>query len=166
MRPIIVGMNNPVSTRPGHELYPLPEGCTGNRLWKMLHSRTGASMRQYVDAFERRNLVVGKEWDRLAARARAYEVVCELRDSGRTVVVLGQEVRAAFDYVIGGDGWANLSNDRGGLPPLLVHPQQAAGCTWRQVPHPSGLNRWYNDPKNVKLVELLMEELYVEYTGR
>src|ERR1700726_3647146 len=97
-------MNNPVSTRPGHELYPLPDGCTGHRLWTMLHARTGATMRQYVDAFERRNLVRGREWDRIAARARALEVVVELVGTGRTIVLLGQEVRAACHYVLKDQG--------------------------------------------------------------
>lgn len=166
MKPILVGMNNPISTRPGHELYPAPEGCTGHRLWQMLHARTGASRVQYLDSFERRNLVRGREWDRVAARARAYEVVQELRDSGRTVVLLGQSVREAFDYVLknnGLDTWAIPCGDPAGIPPVLVHPRVRAGVTWRQIPHPSGRNLWYNEEENRKIVELLMEELYVEY---
>ena len=159
MKPILIGMNNPISTRPGHELYPAPEGCTGWRLWRMLNARTGASRIQYLDTFERRNLVVGKEWDRLAARARAYEVVQELRDSGRTVVLLGQSVREAFHYVL--EEWHGVPV--GGLPALLIHPQQVEGVTWRQVPHPSGRNLWFNEPENRKVVELLLEELYWRY---
>lgn len=158
-------MNTPISSRPGHKLYPAPDGCTGHRLWQLLNARTSASRVQYLDSFERRNLVRGPMWDQLAARARAYEVVCELRDSGRTIVLLGQEVRMAFDFALRDDvpsprlgAW-----DTGGLPPLLIHPQQAAGCTWRQVPHPSARVTWYDRPENVKLVELLMEELYNEY---
>ncbi len=106
--------------------------------------------------------MIAKEWDRLAARARAYEMVCELRGSGRTVVLLGQSVREAFDYVMGDDTRVHVG-DLAGLPPLLVHPQMAGGCTWRQIPHPTGRNLFYNDPDNRKVVELLMEELYVEY---
>lgn len=163
MKPVIVGMNNPISTRPGHELYPAPDGCTGHRLWQLLNTRTGASRVQYLDSFERRNLVRGPMWDRLAARARAYEVVCELRDSGRTIVLLGQEVRMAFDFALRNEQFDWSDGLRQGLPPLLIHPQQAAGCTWRQVPHPSARVTWYDRPENVKLVELLMEELYNEY---
>jgi hypothetical protein len=94
MKPILIGMNNPVSTRTGHELYPLPVGCTGHRIWDMLHQRTRATMREYVEAFERRNLVTGVQWDRTKARARAYETLIELRGSGRTVVLLGNSVRS------------------------------------------------------------------------
>jgi hypothetical protein len=155
MKPILCGMNNPLSTRPGHELYPAPEGCTGHRLWRMLNARTGAFRQHYLDTFERRNLVRGLEYDKLKARARAHEMVMELRDSGRTVVLLGQDVRRAFDHALGG-----------ALPPVLIHPTVAGGCTWRQIPHPSGRNLYYNDPENRKVVELLMEELYVEYRRR
>ncbi len=120
----------------------------------MLRERTGARRGQYLDAFERRNLVTGLEWNRPAARARACEIVQELQGSGRVVVLLGRSVQEAFNYAMPGA----LP-----LPPLLVHPQESCGCTWRQIPHPSGRNLWYNDPENKKVVELLMEELYVEY---
>ena len=171
MKPILIGMNNPISTRPGHELYPAPEGCTGHRLWQMLHARTGASRLMYLECFERRNLVAGREYERISARARAYEIVTELRDSGRTVVLLGQEVREAFHYVLRNEvtrNWRELPEGTriSGLPPLLVHPQTAVGVTWRQVPHPSGRNTWYNSRENCEVVELLMEELYVEYVER
>ncbi len=161
-RPLLIGMNNPISTRPGHELYPHPEGCTGHRLWRMLHDRTNASRAAYLDAFERRNLVRGLEWNRLAARARAYEMVVELYGSGRTVVLLGQSVREAFDFVMKGLP-AAMGGATNGLPPVLIHPQEAGGCIWRQIPHPSGRNLWFNDAANAKLVGMLMEELYVEY---
>ncbi len=141
-----MGMNNPVSTLPGYELYPLPEGCSGHRLWRMLSERTGATMRQYRDTFDRTNLVRGQDYDGTRARARAHELTIALENSGRTVVLLGQAVRAAF-----------------GHPRLLVHPQEIGGCTWRQVPHPSGRCLWYNDAENRKVVAMLLEELYVEY---
>lgn len=140
-------MNNPVSTLPGHELYPVPKGCTGHRLWTMLAARTGAKMTEYRDTFERRNLVRGVTFDKLHAKARAHEITCELENSGRTIVLLGQDVRKAF-----------------GHPPVLIHPQVIGGCTWRQIPHPSGRNMYYNDPENKKVVELLLEELYVQFT--
>lgn len=170
MRPILIGQNNPLSTRPGHELYPAPDGCTGHRLWRMLHARTGAFRQQYLDAFERRNLVRGMQFDRMRARASAYEFVCELSGSGRTIVLLGNAVREAFHWVLKDHGCLVQSgaldcdpHEIHGLPPVLIHPQQVAGCTWRQVPHPSGRNLWYNSEKNRHVVELLMEELYVEY---
>ncbi len=143
-KPILIGMNNPVNVGVGYELYPSPEGCTGHRLWRMLNERTGASRSAYLDAFERRNLVRHKLYDRTIARLNAADIQRELRGTGRHVVLLGREVQQAFAH-----------------PPLLIHPQVIGGCTWRQLPHPSGRNFWYNDPDNVKLAELLLEELYV-----
>jgi hypothetical protein len=160
-KPLLIGMNNPVSLRPGHELYPLPEGCTGNRLWKMLNERTGATITDYIRTFERRNLVRGMHYDRQRARARAFEMWQELKGSGRTVVLLGAAVREAFDYVA--KGQCGILQGETGIPPLLVHPQEAGGCTWRQIPHPSGRNLFYNEPKNREVVALLMEELYNGY---
>lgn len=150
MRPVLIGMNNPVSQAPGHELYPHPDGCTGHRLWSMLRERLPhVSRRDYLDSFDRRNLVTGAVFYRAEARAAAERTYAELWGSGRTVVLLGEQVRRAF-----------------GHPRLLLHPQENGGCTWRQLPHPSGRNLWYNDPQHRKLAGVLMEELYVAYTGR
>lgn len=167
LRPILIGMNNPVSTAPGHELYPLPEGCTGNRLWKMLQWRVpDASMRDYVETFERRNLVRGVDYDGMVARKNARAVVAELGGSGCTVVLLGRAVQAAFHLALAEVPLLTAySGETKGLPPLLVYPQQAGGCTWRQIPHPSGRNLFYNDPKNREVVALLLEELYLVYHG-
>lgn len=143
-------MNNPVSQAPGHELYPAPEGCTGHRLWSMLNGRRPEVTRKmYLDAFERRNLVVGVHFDKKLAQAAAERVYAEFWGSGRTVVLLGRDVQKAFGPM--------------GVPPLLVHPQISGGTTWRQVPHPSGRNLWYNEKKHTDLVAVLLEELYVGY---
>lgn len=148
MRPILIGMNNPLSLAPGHELYPHPPGCTGHRLWSMLNERLPiVTRRRYLDTFERRNLVVGTQYDKRIARASASLIYAELWGSGRVVVLLGNAVRDAF----------------GDVPPLLLHPQLIGGCTWRQIPHPSGRNLWYNVPENRKLVGVLLEELYAAY---
>ena len=148
-KPILIGMNNPISFESGHELFPAPEGCTGHRLWRLLTARTGASRKDYLETFERRNLVRGSVFIKMAARTRAAEITRELFGSGRVVVLLGREVQSAF-----------------AIPPLLVHPQVIGGCTWRQLPHPSGRNMWYNEPENVRVAELLMEELYVQFHER
>jgi hypothetical protein len=106
-------------------------------------------MANYRDVFERRNLIRGSTWDAVHAKARAHEVACELHGSGRTVVLLGQDVRQAF-----------------GHPRLLIHPQEIGGVVWRQLPHPSGRNTWYNKEENKKLAELLLEELYNGYLSQ
>lgn len=143
MRPLILGMNNPISSAPEHALFPAPEGCTWHRLWVMLHDRTQASRGAYLQAFERRNLVLGRRWSPVMAREAAGPLIEELRGSGRTVVVLGAEVRDALR-----------------LPRLLIKPQELHGVVWRQLPHPSGRNLWFNNPENRELACLLLEELY------
>lgn len=146
-KPILWGMNNPLSSSEGHQLYPAPEGCTGHRLYKMLHERLPhVNRRNYLDTFDRRNLVTGRQWSSTLGHAEAERAFAALWGSGRTIVLLGEDVRRCF-----------------GHPRLLVEPQEIGGCTWRQIPHPSGRNIWYNSARHRKMVGVLLEELYEEY---
>ena len=146
-KPVLIGMNNPLSSMDGHQLFPAPEGCTGHRIWKMLQERLPhVSRRSYLDTFERRNLVVGQQWSSTLGRSEAERVFAEFWGSGRVIVLLGEDVRRAF-----------------GHPRLVVEPQLIGGCTWRQVPHPSGRNLWYNSVNHRKMVGTLLEELYENY---
>lgn len=144
LRPVLIGMNNPISSRPEYVLYPEPAGCTGWRLWKLLEARTGASKRDYLRAFDRLNLVTGQRWSMPEARKEVERLRPQL--AGRVVVLLGQDVRLAF-----------------GVPRLLIHPQEVDGITFRQLPHPSGLNLWFNSETNRSLASMLLEELYNDH---
>src|SRR5580765_7245676 len=93
-RPIIIGMSNPLSTDPTHALYPAPPGCSGHRLWAMLHEVSGATRREYVDGFDRRNLIAGP-WDKGAARDAARRFSSAVSQE-TIVVVLGQEAARAL----------------------------------------------------------------------
>lgn len=151
-RPLLVGMNNSLSVEPEHALYPLPDGCTGNRLWKMLHNETGATMQQYLAAFERTNLVVGP-WDKSAGRESAASMLPGL--SGRTVVLLGKAVLASFAGVPKvlsvGDRWDLAARGK---------PGEFEPAMFYALPHPSGRNPWYNDRENRKRAARLLAELY------
>jgi hypothetical protein len=143
-RPVLIGMNNPVSSNPAHALYPHPVGCTGHRLFEMLQSRIPTCKRhEYLSAFDRRNVVPHRVWDKQTAVEGAHKLEQEFWGSGRTIVLLGADTVAAF-----------------GIPRLLVHPQIIGGSTWRQIPHPSGRNLWYNDEQNKLLVSMLLEDLF------
>jgi len=144
-RPVLLGMNNPLSVRPEHALWPSPPGCAGYRLWQMVSDGVpgGVSVGSYVRVFDRRNVLRGP-WDQRAARRAASGLTRDLR--GRSVVVLGNQAREAL-----------------GLPRLLVHPQVIDDVTWRQLPHPSGRNRWYNDPGCRELASQLLASLYTQY---
>ncbi len=141
MKPVILGMNNPISSDPEHALFPAPEGCAGHRLWRLLHNRTGASRSEYLEAFERRNLIPHKNWTMAEARALSAAFIEEVR--GRVVLVLGAEPRDALK-----------------LPRIPIKPVELYGVTWRMVPHPSGRNLWYNVKGNRETVELVLEEMY------
>lgn len=110
----------------------------------MLCSRVEVSQSEYLRAFRRQNVLdVGRS---------PREVVRSIPE-GSTVVVLGQGVR-------------QFLRDAVRLPRVLIHPVEFSGRTWRQIPHPSGLCRFYNDPVSREIVALLLEELYLSSTGR
>lgn len=143
-RPVLIGMNNPVSSDPKHALFPAPEGCTGHRLYEMLRGRLpDVTRKSYLDRFDRRNVVAGKVWNAASAREGAAALEREFWGSGRTIVLLGLDTVKAF-----------------GHPRSLIHPAIIGGATWRQIPHPSGRNLWYNDATNLALVACLLEDLY------
>lgn len=132
-RPVLVGMNNPYGTDPRYALYPLPRRATGHRLYEMLCDAVPeATMRDYVDRFDRRNLLFGAWSD-----ARAGESAPALWRSlaGRRVCVLGAKLRDLLP-VSPPNGW-----------PLGLWLTEYPGATsYAWLPHPSGLNRAYNDP--------------------
>lgn len=143
-RPVIIGMNNPVSDDPGHALFPLPPGCTGHRLYEMLRAEMGATQREYLHVFDRRNLVIG-EWRLGHARENAALLLPSL--AGRHVVLLGREVVKAFQ-----------------LPRMQAGAVHRAGdATFYQLPHPSGRNPWYNAEENRRIASELLGRLYREY---
>jgi len=132
MKPLLLGMNNPLSDDPRYDLFPYPPGCTGHRLLQLLSA--GTTRGEYMQGFERRNLLHQREWDPHEALRAAERLLPDL--DGRFVVVLGSAVRAAL----------GLSR---------VQALTVSGCvrdgiafSWLAFPHPSGRNLWYNDPGN------------------
>ena len=146
MRPCIIGMNNPYSDNPKHSLFPHPTQSAGYRLWKLLNNRTGVTRGQYVRAFDRRNLVTGT-WVRENALVNYAGMHAGLR--GRVVLLLGEEVRKVV-----------------GVQKELIMPTVLDGVTYRQLTHPSGLCRWYNDPVCAGMAAMLLEELYEGWRTR
>lgn len=140
-RLVVVGMTNPLSRDPRHALWTQPPGCTGHRLWQMATARTDIGESEWLAMTERLNLCTGK-WDRRAAIARAGELWEHLRD--RTVVVLGVQpwlaMRREGDLLTG---------------PLEWLPDRE----WVNIPHPSGLCRWYNSGVCRAAVEILLGDL-------
>lgn len=139
MRTILLGMNNPLSGDPDHALYPSPAGCTGYRIYEMLREGDGSvSVSKYLRVFDRRNLVAGRAWSPRAGREAGAALRAELR--GATILVLGAQT------------WRSLRFEKRPEPGHEDAVFELCGCgvsnTWHYLPHPSGLNRWYNDPAN------------------
>lgn len=146
-RPVLVGMNNPLSDNPHYALAPFPAGCTGWRVWRMLVDVRPASLRQeYMARFDRRNVLNARQWSDAQAREAGAALRAKLGALPTTVVVFGARTWAAM-----------------GLPPEApyVLPVQVPGLrpAWRRLPHPSGRTRYYNDPANRLVLGLLLEEL-------
>ena len=155
-RPVIVGMNNPLGSDPRHALYPHPAGCAGYRLWKLLEERTGASRSQYLSVFDRRNLLPTREWTGSREARRAAEAI--LPDiQGRTILLLGAEVRKAF---------GQIDLQPGDFVDVLVFSLSEKRWRFYYLPHPSGRNLWYNDEANRQLASGLLANLYnLQLTG-
>lgn len=162
MKPIIVGLHNPYSSRHEDALVPWPERSAGHRLWRMLANLPDRAVplgafhahlwdHSYRDAFDRRNLCAvvnsNRKIQREYAKAKAVLMMNDI-PQGATVVLLGREVLDAFNDVLSGT-----------LYPILIHPQVVDGITWRWLPHPSGRVTQYNDPVIRTLAGLMLADV-------
>lgn len=143
VKPVLVGTDNPHSVDPEDALSPHPYAATGWRIWKMLNERTGATEKQYMRRFQRCNVTDLNLMTSSTGRVVTPDGLARVFRRAGQVVLLGDQVRRYF-----------------GLPRVLLHPIARDGVTYRQVPHPSGLNRFYNCPAQRALVAALLEELY------
>lgn len=124
---IVVGENPGPNTHPDLPLFPWPDTSSAGRLMAMSELTPG----EYLGGLYRRNLVDAHEWSKPAARSRAREMITALFDLGRDfrVVLCGSKVARCFG--VEPDFWM----------PLRLETRQTAVV----IPHPSGLNRIYND---------------------
>lgn len=130
MRTVVVGQ---ASSRTSDPAEPL-SGRSGQRLAELC----GVTMPEFLERFERINLLVGWQgksgkgdrFDPAEAPERVAKTMEYLR--GRNVVVLG-----AINATSLGVLW----------PKLSFRPFNAGNFAW--CPHPSGINVWWNDRVNV-----------------
>lgn len=127
---ILVGEQNPHGGDPDMALYPLPEHASGGRLQREI---LGLSRGDYLRDHDRVNLC-RDAWDRDEAAESARRILSE-RPHNSGVVILGRKAEAAF-------GWVYQRYEvRYVLP----------GLHMLALPHPSGLCREWNDPRNIQL---------------
>ncbi len=136
MKPLLVGLNNPHSHIPRHALLPYPARATGARLLDMVRLVDPTKDEGwYLEAFDRTNLWKGQDLPTgrgstnllLGEGRRLFQ---QIRRDKRTAVLLGSKV------------WAHVVNR---TPPPWYSSAVIDGATVYYVPHPSGLNRVYND---------------------
>lgn len=128
MRTVIVG-EAPIASTVGLEALG-PEGASGRHLASLLGVERASSVARTVNLFDH----VVETWCAPAARDRAEHLLAHF--TARRWILCGRRVAAAFgvdaaDWMT----WQPLATDR------LV----------AVLPHPSGLNHWWNEEANVVL---------------
>lgn len=128
---LIVGESNPYGADPYYALYPSPDGCTGERLCRLI-LRLAAD--EYLDRFDRDNLCDGP-WSMKAARVKGEKLWNESVEMKRpAIILLGRKVADAF-----------FKGIREVPGPFSV----TTNCTDTDIvclPHPSGLCRAWQIP--------------------
>lgn len=146
---VILGEMNPQSSDPTHALWTRPAGCAGHRLWQMATARTGVTEEEWLEMTDRRNLCVGS-WDSETATDEAVRIAPEL--ASRTVLILGALVASEFRRIAD-----------------APHPVNQIiwweARDWVAIPHPSGLNRLYNNQVTKASVEILLADLIHMHRG-
>lgn len=149
-RVLLVGEDNPYGSTPEWALYCAPEGCAGQRLQARI---LGLRPDVYLSIW-RTNLCAGG-WSMKAAKARADDLFSTYLGSWRTIVMLGRKVADAFARATGK-----------AVPPFgqsrhVVHFSEYTNAvrTLVSLPHPSGRNTIWNDPRRVIDARMLLAEV-------
>jgi uracil-DNA glycosylase len=138
---LIVGELNPYGQDQRYALYHWPRHASGNRLREHL----GLTDQQYV-RLRKMNLCTGK-WTKEAAHAGAM-LELHLR-KWDVIVMLGKKVREAFDQKI----------------PFFTATEVPTGTRLISLPHPSGLNRLWNEPDARSKARALVRQYAPEITS-
>jgi hypothetical protein len=140
MKPLLIGELNPYGDDDHFALYPRPERASGHRLCTLV---MGLREHDCLERFDRANLCYRK-WSLPAARERAKTL---LSDPGRSrIVLLGAKVCKAvgFDYV-----------------PFTTFKWIGVDRVTVTLPHPSGLNRTWNEPGAFKKAQDILRQVGV-----
>lgn len=151
MKPVLLGMNNPLSENPRHALFPYPPGCAGWNLMRLAGFEE--RQREWLEMFERRNILNGQEWDSERARIVGRELRAELRD--RVVIVLGSEACAA----VWPEALLARQYEWRRFQPAWRGERGPPGGWWARLPHPSGRCRDWNSDYHRAAVRVFFEEV-------
>lgn len=142
MKPLIVGEAPSKNEDPERPI----EGRIGLRL----ATCAGLTLPEFLAHFDRVNLLHvrqdtaahGFPFD-LGLATQAAAAIRRMFTNEMVVLLLGKRVAAAFG-LSHADYFLQLSLN---------------GPDIRVIPHPSGINRWWNDPKNMRSAEVFMENI-------
>lgn len=158
MKPVIVGIAPAREGEEGQPLSCIASQSAGNRMREMVDiSRNDwfrLTDRVNVCPFPEKSTIDPKKW-RAAAENLGGSILVN-----RRVVLLGPNVADCFGFPRNGYDFFEWKNPLGGqhicvgwrsgtVPPF----------SWAVFPHPSGRNRFWNDPENVARGRAFMEEL-------
>lgn len=153
MKPLIIG-----EAPSKNEVLPRP---ISGRVGKRLASLCGLTLEEFLQHFDRVNLLhvrqdtkeKGFEFDVKAARIEAGRIMSTLvRD--QVVLLLGRRVANAFGFQKHAYFEQLFFIGRSNM---CINP--GMGPDVRVMPHPSGVNRWYNEPANWKQAEEFMRRI-------
>lgn len=140
MKPYLIGESNPYSDDPKFALYPRPRHSAGGRLCLLV---LGMPEAEYLRTFERRDLLKGPKWSKLAAGMAAAKLLEE--SAGAPLVLLGAKVHEAFGYP---------------YEPFMVRTRERQ--TLVLLPHPSGLSRAWGERGALERARALVSPLLQE----
>jgi len=145
-RAVIIGMNNEDG---GEALALHPATRAGARLLKF----SGMTRDEMIAGFQRVNLLYAQSWVMTEARRAADRLMEHL--GGRTCVVLGRDAWRALGLPHQARFWERHTHRFvAGFPPA-----ETEACFY-SIPHPSGLNHYYNRRDNQKkAAEVLYDAL-------
>lgn len=140
MKPLLVG-----EAPSKNEVIPQ---TLGGRVGKRLAKFAGITIQEYLETFDRMNLLIerqdtaehGFQFDMQQAKENARNLRLMFPER-RRIILLGKRVAEAFQL------------------PLIYFEEMRADHIYTIIPHPSGINRWYNEPRNIAEIEHFMRML-------
>lgn len=132
---LLLGEVNPLGSTPEYALYPDPPGCSG---WRLCYKIFDVSTADYLSLWRTNMCVDG--WSQRAAGVRASALL-RVDAPWSTIIMLGRKVAGVMSPVCG-----------------AVAPFEQSECSYGaggkrlrfvSLPHPSGMNRAWNDPSAV-----------------
>jgi uracil-DNA glycosylase len=150
VRPLLIGEAPGRSTPPGWPAF-FGRDRSARVLWQLGFRVSRAADRPgNVDAMNLIDFYPGAKWPTEHARTCAHGLMHSLQARSR-VVLVGRQVARAFGALESWDWfeWFWLHADH----------EERTGPRFAIMPHPSGLNRWWNDPRHMRQARTFVDKL-------